>query len=388
MTGACAAAIVAGPAHAGDVATAVGPSADAYEVASFMAERQGLTSGRVIYLPDATADNIAALFPKGGDRGRLAKAADGEIDRAVFYFAGPGARGDDGKAYIVDANGGPRFPLDSVLAGLKATGAKQAVVVLESDFGDASINPPVGVTVLMAAIPGETAQRDKGAGLGAFTMALLEGATSDTDSGGGRVSVGEVADFAAATMRRWAAVGPDRTTQTPVVIGDDKVALFTTSSERWRFHSPGADHLDTSWVDQALADRQAGSGARAERLTARSPPTPPAPPAPSPRGGAAITASKADTGKKTGKNKAQANKPQGNKTHGQADAPEAPGAARAAAADAAKSEPVVPVWGKYTPRGLTLTEWYGQVPIPRLAPWRAKKAVATASRTRWRADDN
>jgi hypothetical protein len=353
MTSACAAALAAAPAFAGDVAAVVGPSADAFEVASFMAERQGFNSGEVIYVPDASADKIAALFPKGADHGRLAKAAGGTVDRAVFYFSGPGARGDDGKAYIVDPNGGRRYPLDSVLAGLEALGVKQAVVVLESDFGGASINPPPGVTVVMAAIPGEAAQRDKGAGLGVFTMALLEGATSGADLGGdGRVSAGEAADFAAAALRRWAAAGSDRTTQMPAVIGDDKATLFRSSTGRWLFRSPGPDYLDTSWVDQALADRKAGSGPSAERLAARPAPAPtstptpavappiapppaaaPMPPPAAPQPGAAATASDAQA------DKDKRHKIKDDKTGKDAAVAAAGGAAAATAGAAATSNP-------------------------------------------------
>jgi hypothetical protein len=284
MASACGAAVVSGgAASAIDIAAVVGvnrepapeyapapvgASADVAEFSSFLRDRQGFAPAQVVELVDAPVEEFADLFSLGGHVGRLETAAGRQnVERAVLYYSGPGVQGEDGRAYLVDGEGGELAALDDVLFGMFVLGAEEAIVVLESDFDGATIRPPEHVTVVLAADQNVPAGRDPITGMGLFTLAMLDGATAAADlDGDGVVTAGEAADYSALALAVLANRESAVDAQRPGIAGDELAGLFRTTTPRWNVEA-GGERPDGAWLDDARALR-AGSavGAAAVRL--------------------------------------------------------------------------------------------------------------------------
>src|SRR5690606_15578572 len=112
-----------------------------------------------------------------------------------------------------------------------------------------AFTPPAGVTVVLAADAGQLAQRDSATGLGLFTVALLDGASTAADADGdGVVTVGEAADYGALALELWSAARPGRALQRPVIVGDEDVALLDAAAPAWTF-TPPSGALDDAWLE-------------------------------------------------------------------------------------------------------------------------------------------
>jgi hypothetical protein len=139
-----------------DIADVRPAYADAEGMRRYASQTLGIREGNIIFLKDATGAQLARVFGNENDpRGQLFDWTRPGSSRVLVYYAGHGAPGENGEAYLVPVDGDAArihlngYPLSRLYDNLAKLPAQSVTVVLEACFSGAS---PAG-SVIKAASP-------------------------------------------------------------------------------------------------------------------------------------------------------------------------------------------------------------------------------------------
>ncbi len=232
-----------------DIPDVVPAYADAAGFKRYVVEALGVREGNVIDLRDATGAQMIRVFGDADDhRGQLFDWVKPGLSRVHVYYAGHGAPGDEGGAYLVPVDADAArirlngYALDTLYANLGKLPAESVTVVLEACFSGVSqggsvvtnASPvylktrqpalPPHLTVVTAGAADQIASWEQDRSHSLFTRHFLEGMGGAADvaphgNGDGSVDWRELRAYLGATVtylaRRY--YGRDQTAQ--IVVG-------------------------------------------------------------------------------------------------------------------------------------------------------------------------
>ncbi|RED53654.1 caspase family protein [Aestuariispira insulae] len=217
-----------------DIPDVVPAYADAEGFKRYAIQALGIRPGNVIDLRDATQAEFISVFGTPSDhKGRLYNWVRPKQSRVVIYFAGHGAPGQDGTAYLVPSDADPAalhlngYRLDHLYANLSKVRAKSVLVVLEACFSGASadgsvisnaspvfmktkpVSIPDGLTVISAGSGRQIASWEEDKSHGLFTKYFLLGMAGEADkkptgNADGKVSFAELSAYLDQTVTYYA----------------------------------------------------------------------------------------------------------------------------------------------------------------------------------------
>ncbi|RED53655.1 caspase family protein [Aestuariispira insulae] len=222
-------------ARAGRDIPAVEPAyADAAGFRLYATQALGVRPGNIIELKDATQADLISVFGTDQDhRARLYNWVKPGVSRVYVYYAGHGAPGSDGSAYLVPTDANPStlhlngYRLSNLYRNLSKSRARSVTVVLEACFsgsaeGGAVINNaspvflnvkqvsiPKGLSVIAAGGSNQMASWDQDRQHSLFTTYFLKGMSGEADkpphgNANGRVTYDELDRYLQQTLTYFA----------------------------------------------------------------------------------------------------------------------------------------------------------------------------------------
>lgn len=217
-----------------DIPDVVPAYADAEAFKKYATMALGIRQGNIIDLRDATGSQMVEVFGSSSShRGQLFDWVRPGQSRVHVYYAGHGAPGQDGKAYLVPADANAQrielsgYPLDQLYRNLGQLPAKSVTVVLEACFSGNSqagavisnASPvflktkaptiPQRLSVISAGSADQMASWEQDKSHGLFTKYYLKGMSGEADrgefgNGDGRVDPEELKRYLADTLTYFA----------------------------------------------------------------------------------------------------------------------------------------------------------------------------------------
>ena len=204
--------------------------ADAEGIKKYFMKAKGIREGNIIYLKDATGAQLLGIF--GNDKsykGKLFNYIKPNKSNVYIYYAGHGAPGEEGDAYLVPTDTDSQtieftgFPLSTLYSNLGKLPAKSLTVILEACFSGGSqsgslisraspiiIQPkktmiPENIKVIAAGSERQMASWEEDSSHSLFTKYFLKAMSGEGDSNkDGKVSDAELKEYLSDTMTYYA----------------------------------------------------------------------------------------------------------------------------------------------------------------------------------------
>lgn len=219
--------------------------ADTEAFAEYVMTGRGVREGNIIFLRDATGAQMIRVFGSESDyRGQLFDWVRPGRSNVTIYYAGHGAPGGDGSAYLVPSDADAArielngYPLSRLYRNLAKLQAASITVVIEACFSGTSqggsvvakasgiyARPrvpevPSNLTVIAAGAADQVASWEQDNSHGLFTKYYLKGMSGEADArpfgnGDGRVALDEINAYLKDTLTYFARryYGRDQTAQ-------------------------------------------------------------------------------------------------------------------------------------------------------------------------------
>ncbi len=204
--------------------------ADAEGIKQYFMKAKGVREGNIIYLKDATNAQLLSVF--GNDKshkGKLFNYIKPNKSNVYIYYAGHGAPGKEGDAYLVPTDTDSQtieftgYPLSTLYSNLGKLPAKSMTVILEACFSGGSqsgslisraspivIQPkktfiPNNIKVIAAGSERQMASWEEDSSHSLFTKYFLKAMSGEGDSNkDGKVSDNELEEYLSDTMTYYA----------------------------------------------------------------------------------------------------------------------------------------------------------------------------------------
>ena len=204
--------------------------ADAEGIKQYFMKAKGIKEGNIIYLKDATGSQLISIFGNEKSyKGKLFNYIKPKKSNVYVYYAGHGAPGDDGDAYLVPSDTDIQsikltgYQLSTLYSNLSKLPAKSITVILEACFSGGSqsgslitkaspifIAPtntfiPENIKVIAAGSEKQMASWEEDESHGLFTKYFLKAMSGEGDSNkDGEVSDNELKEYLSNTMTYYA----------------------------------------------------------------------------------------------------------------------------------------------------------------------------------------
>ena len=204
--------------------------ADAEGIKQYFMKAKGIKEGNIIYLKDATGSQLASVFGNEKSyKGRLFNYIKSKKSNVYIYYAGHGAPGEEGDAYLVPTDTDSQtiqftgYPLSTLYSNLGKLPAKSVTVILEACFSGGSqsgsliskaspivITPkktmiPANVKVIAAGSERQMASWEEDSSHSLFTKYFLKAMSGEGDANkDGKVSDAELKEYLSDTMTYYA----------------------------------------------------------------------------------------------------------------------------------------------------------------------------------------
>jgi len=204
--------------------------ADAEGIKKYFMKAKGVKEGNIIYLKDATGSQLASVFGNEKSyKGKLFNYIKAKKSNVYIYYAGHGAPGEEGDAYLVPTDTDSQtiqftgYQLSTLYSNLGKLPAKSVTVILEACFSGGSqsgsliskaspiiITPkktmiPANVKVIAAGSERQMASWEEDSSHSLFTKYFLKAMSGEGDSNkDGKVSDNELKEYLSDTMTYYA----------------------------------------------------------------------------------------------------------------------------------------------------------------------------------------
>ncbi|WP_443644126.1 caspase family protein [Candidatus Levibacter sp. Uisw_134_01] len=204
--------------------------ADAAGIKQYFMKAKGIKEGNIIYLKDATGSQLASVFGNEKSyKGKLFNYIKPNKSNVYIYYAGHGAPGEEGDAYLVPTDTDSQtiqftgYQLSTLYSNLGKLPAKSVTVILEACFSGGSqsgsliskaspivITPkktmiPANVKVIAAGSERQMASWEEDSSHSLFTKYFLKAMSGEGDSNkDGKVSDAELKEYLSDTMTYYA----------------------------------------------------------------------------------------------------------------------------------------------------------------------------------------
>ena len=204
--------------------------ADAEGIKQYFMKAKGIKEGNIIYLKDATGSQLLGVFGnEKSHKGKLFNYIKPNKSNVYIYYAGHGAPGEEGDAYLVPTDTDSQtieftgYPLSTLYSNLVKLPAKSMTVILEACFSGGSqsgsliskaspiiIQPkktmiPANVKVIAAGSERQMASWEEDSSHSLFTKYFLKAMSGEGDSNkDGKVSDTELKEYLSDTMTYYA----------------------------------------------------------------------------------------------------------------------------------------------------------------------------------------
>ena len=204
--------------------------ADAEGIKQYFMKAKGIKEGNIIYLKDATNAQLLSVFGnEKSHKGKLFNYIKPNKSNVYIYYAGHGAPGEEGDAYLVPTDTDSQtieftgYPLSTLYSNLGKLPAKSVTVILEACFSGGSqsgsliskaspivITPkktmiPANVKVIAAGSERQMASWEEDSSHSLFTKYFLKAMSGEGDSNkDGKVSDAELKEYLSDTMTYYA----------------------------------------------------------------------------------------------------------------------------------------------------------------------------------------
>ncbi len=204
--------------------------ADAEGIKQYFMKAKGIKEGNIIYLKDATGSQLLGVFGnEKSHKGKLFNYIKPNKSNVYVYYAGHGAPGEEGDAYLVPTDTDSQtieftgYPLSTLYSNLGKLPAKSMTVILEACFSGGSqsgsliskaspivIQPkktmiPENIKVIAAGSERQMASWEEDSSHSLFTKYFLKAMSGEGDSNkDGKVSDTELREYLSDTMTYYA----------------------------------------------------------------------------------------------------------------------------------------------------------------------------------------
>ncbi len=204
--------------------------ADAEGIKQYFMKAKGIKEGNIIYLKDATGSQLLGIFGnEKSHKGKLFNYIKPNKSNVYIYYAGHGAPGIEGDAYLVPTDTDSQtieftgYPLSTLYSNLGKLPAKSMTVILEACFSGGSqsgslisraspivIHPkktfiPNNIKVIAAGSERQMASWEEDSSHSLFTKYFLKAMSGEGDSNkDGKVSDAELKEYLSDTMTYYA----------------------------------------------------------------------------------------------------------------------------------------------------------------------------------------
>jgi len=204
--------------------------ADAEGIKQYFMKAKGIKEGNIIYLKDATGSQLLGVFGnEKSHKGKLFNYIKPNKSNVYIYYAGHGAPGEEGDAYLVPTDTDSQtieftgYPLSTLYSNLGKLPAKSMTVILEACFSGGSqsgsliskaspiiIQPkktmiPENIKVIAAGSERQMASWEEDSSHSLFTKYFLKAMSGEGDSNkDGNVSDAELEEYLSDTMTYYA----------------------------------------------------------------------------------------------------------------------------------------------------------------------------------------
>jgi len=204
--------------------------ADAEGIKQYFMKAKGIKEGNIIYLKDATGSQLISVFGNEKSyKGKLFNYIKPKKSNVYVYYAGHGAPGDDGDAYLVPSDTDIQsikltgYQLSTLYSNLSKLPAKSITVILEACFSGGSqsgsliakaspifIAPtntfiPKNIKVIAAGSEKQMASWEEDSSHSLFTKFFLKAMSGEGDANkDGKVSDNELKEYLSDTMTYYA----------------------------------------------------------------------------------------------------------------------------------------------------------------------------------------
>ena len=204
--------------------------ADAEGIKQYFMKAKGVKEGNIIYLKDATGAQLLGVFGnEKSHKGKLFNYIKPNKSNVYVYYAGHGAPGKEGDAYLVPTDTDSQtieftgYPLSTLYSNLGKLPAKSMTVILEACFSGGSqsgsliskaspiiIQPkktfiPNNIKVIAAGSQRQMASWEEDGSHSLFTKYFLKAMSGEGDSNkDGKVSDAELKEYLSDTMTYYA----------------------------------------------------------------------------------------------------------------------------------------------------------------------------------------
>jgi len=204
--------------------------ADAEGIKQYFMQALGVKEGNIIYLKDATGSQLLGVFGNEKSyKGKLFNYIKPKKSNVYIYYAGHGAPGEEGDAYLVPTDTDSQtieftgYQLSTLYSNLGKLPAKSVTVILEACFSGGSqsgslisraspiiITPkktfiPANVKVIAAGSESQMASWEQDSSHSLFTKYFLKAMSGEGDSNkDGKVSDAELKEYLSDTMTYYA----------------------------------------------------------------------------------------------------------------------------------------------------------------------------------------
>ena len=204
--------------------------ADAEGIKQYFMKAKGIKEGNIIFLKDATGSQLASVFGnEKSHKGKLFNYIIPKKSNVYIYYAGHGAPGKEGDAYLVPSDTDSQtiqftgYQLSTLYSNLGKLPAKSVTVILEACFSGGSqsgsliskaspiiIAPkktmiPANVKVIAAGSERQMASWEEDSSHSLFTKYFLKAMSGEGDANkDGKVSDAELKEYLSDTMTYYA----------------------------------------------------------------------------------------------------------------------------------------------------------------------------------------
>ena len=204
--------------------------ADAEGIKQYFMQAKGIKEGNIIYLKDATNAQLLSVFGnEKSHKGKLFNYIKPKKSNVYIYYAGHGAPGEEGDAYLVPTDTDSQtiqftgYQLSTLYSNLGKLPAKSVTVILEACFSGGSqsgsliskasliiITPkktmiPANVKVIAAGSESQMASWEQDSSHSLFTKYFLKAMSGEGDANkDGKVSDAELKEYLSDTMTYYA----------------------------------------------------------------------------------------------------------------------------------------------------------------------------------------
>ena len=204
--------------------------ADAEGIKQYFMKAKGVKEGNIIYLKDATGSQLLSVFGNEKSyKGKLYNYIKPNKSNVYVYYAGHGAPGEEGDAYLVPTDTDLQtieltgYPLSTLYSNLGKLSAKSMTVILEACFSGGSqsgslitkaspiiIKPkktfiPNNIKVIAAGSERQMASWEEDSSYSLFTKYFLKAMSGEGDANkDGKVSDNELKEYLSDTMTYYA----------------------------------------------------------------------------------------------------------------------------------------------------------------------------------------